>query len=105
MSGDGAHFSVDYDQVARVAGRLTEVADALVAAVGAAGDLHAVASPGFTSVDAALGSAQAWIAEVRRLAGRVAAARADLHGSVAAYRDSDASADGSFGAIGATIGG
>jgi hypothetical protein len=103
MPGDGAYFSVEYDQVARVAGQLAEVTDTLVAALGAAGELQAVDSPGFSSVPAALGCAQAWLDEVRRLAAKVDAARGNLDASMAAYRDTDASAGGSFSAIDVAI--
>lgn len=96
MAGE---FSVEYDDVTLVAGQLTAVSDALAAAVRAAGDLQAVASPGFTSVDAALACAQAWLDEVERLAAVVDQARAQISDSVSTYQDTDGAAHGSFRSI------
>ena len=105
MAGDGAYFAVEYDHVSRVARRLTEVSDALSAAVTAATDLHAVASPGFISVAAALGCARAWLVEVERLTATVDQARARLSDSVSTYRESDVASHGEFRALDAGIGG
>ncbi|HEY0640880.1 MAG TPA: hypothetical protein VGD67_24885 [Pseudonocardiaceae bacterium] len=98
MSGDGAFFSVEYDQVGRVAGRLSEVTDALADAKAGAADLQAVSgsNAGFTTVDAALRCAQAWLDEVDRLTGRVETARTRVTDSVTTYRDTDDTAQGWF---------
>lgn len=81
-------FSVEFEQVEHLAGRLTEVVDALGAAVDAAGDLTAVsgANPGFAAVDAAIACATAWLDEVTRLTGRVTTAQTNVGESVATYR-------------------
>jgi hypothetical protein len=107
MSGDGAYFSVELDQVAQVAGRLTEITDALDAAVKAATDLQAVAgtNPGFASVDAALACATAWLDEVGRLTGRVATAQGNVTDSLTAYQDSDQAAHDWFRTLDTAIGG
>ena len=105
MSGDGAYFSAEYDHVVRVAGQLTEVSDALDTAVCGAGGLRAVASPGFTSVGAALDCAEACLAQVRWLAGRVDTASANLAGAVSTYQATDAGAAGSLHTVDAGMAG
>jgi len=97
MSGDSA-FTIEYDQVGRVAGQLTEVTDALADAKANAADLQAVSgsNPGFTTVDAALACAQGWLDEVDRLSGRVDAARTHVTESVTTYQDTDTAAEGWF---------
>jgi len=102
MAGE---FSVEYDEVTRVAGQLAEITDALAAATGAAADVHAVASPGFTSVDAALECARAWLAEVERLGGRVDQARTGLAASLTEYRDTDQAGQHALQSIDAGLGG
>lgn len=106
MSGSGAFVSIEYDQVGRVTGQLTEITDALVGAKSAAADLQAVSgsNPGFTTVTAALSCAQAWLDEVDRLAGGVAAARTHVTDSVTTYRSTDDAADGWFRTLGQGMG-
>lgn len=98
MSGPGAFISIDYDQVARVAGQLVGIADELAAARAGAADLRAVSgsNPGFTTVGAALACAQAWLDEVDRLAGAVTAASTQVGDSLTTYRDTDTAAQGWF---------
>lgn len=103
MSGSGSgYFDVGLDELARVAGRLGEVTEALGAAVDASGELRAVAgtNAGFTTVGAALDVASAWVDEVRRLGGQVDAARTGIGDSVSAYARTDGDARGRFAGLG-----
>lgn len=88
---DGGSFFVEFERVGAAAGRLTEVSAALARAAQQAGEVRAVAStnPGFTSVDAALECATAWLDEVAALAGRVDTAGGNLADSVTTYQETD----------------
>lgn len=106
MSGDGAFISVEYDQVGRVAGQLTEITDALTGAKSGAADLQAVSgsNPGFTAVAAALACAQAWLDEVDRLGSSVDAARTHVTDSLTTYQGTDDAAQGWFGTLDSGLG-
>ncbi len=107
MSTDGGFFTIEYEQVGRVAGQLTEITDALADAKANAAELQAVSgsNPGFTTVDAALACAQGWLDEVDRLSGRVEAARTHVTASVTTYQDTDGAAQGWFGTLDVGLGG
>jgi hypothetical protein len=101
VSGQGVFFYVQFDRVLLVASQLAEVTDALTAVLAGADELGAVAqgNAGFTSSAAAVTCGAEWVAEVRRLGARVAAAGGHLTESVTTYQRGDAAAHDVFTAL------